>query len=74
MSVIGLILGILMYISVRTFSDKPNNNNHIQQSIADTKEFFEEINQGYFKRGINIEWVCSNDFMYLEVIFHKGFP
>jgi len=41
MAVIGLILFILIYISVRTFSDKPNNNNHIQQSIADTKEYFE---------------------------------
>lgn len=36
--------------------------------------FFEETNRNYDQKGINIEWNCSKDFMYLEVIFHDGFP
>lgn len=33
MGLLGLILVILFYISVKTFMNKPNHNNQIEQSI-----------------------------------------
>ena len=74
MSLLAVILVILFYVSLRTFCDKPNNNNQIEQTIADVMEFFEELNQKAQEKGKNIEWTCSKDFMYLAVIFHDGFP
>lgn len=74
MSLLAIILIILFYISLRTFCDKPNENNQIQQSIADVMDLFEEINQNYQEKNKNIEWICDKDFMYLAVIFHDGFP
>jgi hypothetical protein len=74
MAVLGLILMLLLWVSIRTFCFKPNNNNQIEQSIEDVENYFEELNQKYQDKGVNIEWNCSNDFMYLEVVFHDGFP
>ena len=54
MSLLAIILIILFYVSLRTFCDKPNENNQIQQSIADVMDLFEEINQNYQEKNKNI--------------------
>lgn len=74
MAILGLILAVLFYISLKTFYDKPNQNNQIEQSICDVNTYFQTLNETFYKRGIAVEWNCSKDFMYLEVIFHNGFP
>lgn len=74
MTLFGVIMFILVAVSTKTFVDRPNNNNQIEQTVEDVQGFFERINQEQQKRGRNIEWNCSKDFMYLEVIFHDGFP
>lgn len=74
MTLLGLILLILFYASIKTFKDKPNQNNQIEQSISDVNGYFQLVNRKLEMKGLNIEWKCSKDFMYLEVIFHDGFP
>jgi hypothetical protein len=41
MVLLSLILLALFFASVKTFRDKPNQNNQIEQSISDVKAYFE---------------------------------
>ena len=74
MVLFGIIIFILLLISVKTFLNRPNNNNQIEQTVQDVQAYFEKINTKYQEKSKNIEWVCSKDFMCLEVVFHNGFP
>jgi hypothetical protein len=76
-----LLLGILVVVVVLlgaaallAFLAKPNDNNQIQQSIEDVRDYFQLVNQRLALQGKNIEWVCPTEFMYLEVVFHLGLP
>jgi hypothetical protein len=40
MGLLGIILVVLLCVSVRTFLDKPNSNNQIEQTIADVRAYF----------------------------------
>ena len=62
---LGLILTVLSFVSFKTFYERPSHNNQIEQSIADVEEYFEQINREMMERGLNIEWSCAKDFMYL---------
>lgn len=37
MGLLGIILLILLYVSLKTFCDKPNDNNQIEQTIEDVQ-------------------------------------
>ncbi len=74
MSLLAIILLMLFYASIKTFKDKPNQNNQIEQSVTDVTNYFQVINSRFDLKGQNIEWKCSKDFMFLEVVFHNGFP
>jgi lipopolysaccharide export LptBFGC system permease protein LptF len=74
LGLLGIILVTLFYVVVATFKSKPNENNQIEQSTNDVKAYFEKINLHSDLTGTNIEWRVSTDFMYLEVVFHNGFP
>ena len=54
MCLLGLILLVLFYVSARTFCDKPNNNNYIEQTIVDVETYFEDLNQKNLQKGNNI--------------------
>lgn len=40
MGLLGIILLVLFYSSVKAFRDKPNQNNQIEQTISDVKAYF----------------------------------
>jgi hypothetical protein len=40
MVLLGIILLILFYVSVKTFLDKPSNKNFIEQSVEDVGRYF----------------------------------
>lgn len=40
MVLLAIIVAILLLVSVRTFCDKPNNNNQIEQTIEDVQAYF----------------------------------
>jgi len=54
MGLLGIILLILLFVSIKTFYEKPNHNNQIEQSIADVRNLFYDLNQNYQKKGVNI--------------------
>lgn len=65
LTLLGVILLILFYVVIATFRSKPNENNQIEQSISDVREYFQKINYESDTNGTNIEWRVSPDFMYL---------
>lgn len=40
MGLLGVILLVLFYSSVKAFRDKPNQNNQIEQTISDVQSYF----------------------------------
>lgn len=44
MGLLGLILLVLFYSSVKAFRDRPSQNNQIQQTISDVRAYFSRIN------------------------------
>lgn len=76
-----LLLGILIVVVVvlaiaalLAFLAKPSDNNQIEQSIEDIRDYFQQVNQRLALQGKRIEWLCPTELMYLEVVFHDGLP
>lgn len=64
---VTIIVIILVIQGVRTFLAKPNQNNQLEQTKSDVKIFFQRINSKNKLLGRKFEWMCPDDFMYLEV-------
>lgn len=64
-ALLALILAVLFYVAVGNFKNRPNDNNQIEQSIADVRAYFDTLNHKSELKGSNIEWTVSSDFMYL---------
>ena len=47
MVLFGIIIFILLLISVKTFINRPNGNNQIEQTVQDVQVYFEKINAKY---------------------------
>lgn len=69
MANILLILVILTIHGLKIFIDKPNHNNQLEQTKSDVRQLFTRLNDENRRKGKNFEWVCPDDFMYLEVHF-----
>lgn len=69
-SVLLLIMLMLSALSLKTFIQKPNKNNQLEQTKCDVRAYFDRINAINRKRGKKFTWICPEDFMYLEVHFH----
>lgn len=69
MANILVIISILTGLGIRAFSDKPNQNNQLEQTKCDIKSYFSKINSENMKQGLPFEWICPDSFMYLEVHF-----
>lgn len=64
---VTIIVIILVIQGVRAFLAKPNQNNQLEQTKSDVKIYFNKINNKNRLMGRKFEWICPDDFMYLEV-------
>ena len=66
---LGLIVILLSFVTVSTYLNVPNSNNQMEQSIEDTKKYFSALNAKNEAEGKQYQWICPENFMYLEAKF-----
>lgn len=74
LAILIVVVVLLASAALLAFLAKPYDNNQIEQSIEDVRDYFQQINQRFALQDKRIEWLCPTDFMYLEVVFYDGLP
>lgn len=54
----GVIVVMLIFVTISTYLNVPSSNNQMEQSIEDTRRYFEELNRKNEAEGKQYEWTC----------------